>query len=61
MRNIPVIVGVGTVQQKGNFDELDEALVLMDLAFKKSLDDTTNHEILKVEYVKDYIKSYKVK
>ena len=45
MRNIPVIVGVGTVQQKGNFDELDEALVLMDLAFKKSLDDTTNHEI----------------
>ena len=22
MRNIPVIVGVGTVQQKGNFDEL---------------------------------------
>ena len=45
MSNIPVIVGVGTVQQKGNFDELDEALVLMDLAFKKSLDDTTNHEI----------------
>jgi heterotetrameric sarcosine oxidase delta subunit len=23
--------------------------------------DTTNHEILKVEYVKDYIKSYKAK
>ena len=47
MKNIPVVVGVGTVQQKGNFDELDEALVLMDLAFKRSLEDTTNHEIKK--------------
>ena len=47
MKNIPVVVGVGTVQQKGNFDELDEALILMDLAFKKSLEDTTNHEIKK--------------
>ena len=53
MKNIPVVVGVGTVQQKGNFDELDEALVLMDLAFKKSLEDTTNHEIKK--YIADKI------
>ena len=43
MNNRPVIVGIGSIQQKGNFDEsLDEALVLMDLAFKKSLDDTNN-------------------
>ena len=45
MKNIPVVVGVGTVQQKGSFGELDEALVLMDLAFKKSLEDSTNPDI----------------
>ena len=45
MKNIPVVIGVGTVQQKGSFDELDEALVLMDLAFKKSLEDSTNPDI----------------
>ena len=45
MKNIPVVIGVGTVQQKGSFDDLDEALVLMDLAFKKSLEDSTNPDI----------------
>ena len=45
MKNRPVVVGIGSIQQKACFDELDEALILMDLAFKKSLKDTTNLEI----------------
>ena len=46
MKNRPVVVGIGSIQQKACFDELDEALILMDLAFKKSLKDTTNLEII---------------
>ncbi|GIS24822.1 MAG: hypothetical protein CM15mP126_0650 [Gammaproteobacteria bacterium] len=35
MDNRPVIVGVGSIQQKGNYKSLDEALILMDIATKK--------------------------
>ena len=36
MKNRPVVIGIGCIQQKGNFDDLDEALILMDKAFKKA-------------------------
>ena len=45
MKNNPVVVGIGTIQQKGGFDELDEALILMDKAFKKAIADSTKTEI----------------
>ena len=46
MKNRPVVIGIGCIQQKGNFDDLDEALILMDKAFKKAVDDTTNKKII---------------
>ena len=49
MSNRPVVVGLGTIQQKGNYDELDEALILMDKAFKKAIGDSTNSNI--IEYI----------
>ena len=49
MSNRPVVVGLGTIQQKGNYDELDEALILMDKAFKKAIGDSTNSNI--TEYI----------
>ena len=45
MNNRPVVVGLGTIQQKGNFNQLDEALLLMDKAFKKAIIDCTNSNI----------------
>ena len=27
MKNRPVLIGVGSLQQKGSFDELDEAII----------------------------------
>ena len=42
MNNRPVVVGLGTIQQKGDFNQLDEALILMDKAFKKAIIDCTN-------------------
>ena len=49
MSNRPVVVGLGSIQQKGNYNELDEALILMDKAFKKALIDCTNNNI--TEYI----------
>jgi acetyl-CoA C-acetyltransferase len=49
MSNRPVVVGLGTIQQKGNYDELDEALILMDKAFKNAISDSTNSNI--TEYI----------
>ena len=49
MSNRPVVVGLGTIQQKGNYDELDEALILMDKACKKAIGDSTNSNI--TEYI----------
>ena len=52
MKNRPVVIGIGCIQQKGNFDDLDEALILMDKAFKKAVDDTTNKKIINYSYGK---------
>ena len=30
MKNRPVLIGLGSLQQKGSFSELDEALILME-------------------------------
>ena len=49
MSNRPVVVGLGTIQQKGNYNELDEALLLMDKSFKKAIIDCTNSNI--TEYI----------
>ena len=49
MNNRPVVVGLGTIQQKGNYDQLDEALILMDKAFKKAINDSSNKKI--TEYI----------
>ena len=51
MKNRPVVIGIGCIQQKGNFDDLDEALILMDKAFKKAVDDTTNKKI--IDYINE--------
>ena len=48
------MVGLGTIQQKGNFNQLDEALILMDKAFKKAIIDCTNSNI------KEYIDEVRV-
>ena len=45
MNNRPVVVGIGCLQQKGNFDDLDEALILMDKATKAAINDSTNKSI----------------
>ena len=49
MSNRPVVVGLGTIQQKGNYNQLDEALFLMDKSFKKAIIDCTNNNI--TEYI----------
>ena len=35
MKNRPVLIGIGCLQQKGSFAELDEALILMEQATLK--------------------------
>ena len=47
MSNRPVVVGLGTIQQKGNYNQLDEALVLMDKSLKEAIIDCTNNNITK--------------
>ena len=47
MGNRPVLIGLGSIQQKGNYNQLDEALILMDKAFKKAIVDCTNNDITK--------------
>ena len=37
MQNRSVVIGVSAIKQKGNFEDLDEALILMDKAVKKPL------------------------
>ena len=46
---IPVVVGIGSIQQKGSFNELDEALVLMEKATKAAIVDSANNSI--VDYI----------
>ena len=43
---IPVVVGIGSIQQKGSFNELDEALVLMEKATKAAIVDSANNSIV---------------
>ena len=38
MKNRPVAIGIGSIQQKETFDNLDEALVLMDKAVNDDYD-----------------------
>ena len=40
MKNRPVLIGVGSLQQKGSFDELDEALILMEKVTLEAIKDT---------------------
>ena len=47
MENNPVVIGIGDIQQKGEFDNLDEALILMDKAAKLAIQDSGNTEIKK--------------
>lgn len=54
MTNRPVVVGVAAIQQKGNFEELDEALILMDKAAKSAVGDVGN------DAIKNYIDEIRV-
>ncbi len=40
MKNRPVLVGIGSLQQKGSFAELDEALILMEKVTLDAIEDT---------------------
>jgi acetyl-CoA C-acetyltransferase len=51
MKNRPVIVGISCLQQKGDFEDLDEALILMDKATKSAINDSTNKNI--VNYINE--------
>ena len=45
MTNKVVAIGVGNIQQHGNFEDLDEALILMDKATKKAILDSSKNII----------------
>ena len=45
MQNRSVVIGVSAIKQKGNFEDLDEALILMDKAVKKAINDSGNVSI----------------
>ena len=47
MKNRPVLIGVSSLQQKGSFDDLDEALVLMEKVTLGAIEDTEAPEIKK--------------
>ena len=46
MKNRPVLIGIGSLQQKGSFHEVDEALILMEQATLSAIEDTENPSIL---------------
>ena len=54
MKHRSVVIGVSAIQQKGNFENLDEALLLMDNAVKAALSDSGNR------LVKDYIDEIRI-
>ena len=41
----PVVIGISSIQQKGSFEQLDEALILMEKATQKAILDSTNPRI----------------
>ena len=43
----PVVIGVSSITQKGNYEDLDEALILMDTATKNAIKDCGNNDIRK--------------
>ena len=45
MQNRSVVIGVSAIKQKGNFEDLDEALILMDKAVKNAINDSGNVSI----------------
>ena len=45
MKHRSVVIGVSAIQQKGHFESLDEALLLMDQAVKEALSDSGNKSI----------------
>ena len=45
MKNRPVLIGVSSLQQKGSFDELDEALILMEKVTLGAIKDSEAHGI----------------
>ena len=45
MANKVVAIGVGNIQQHGNYEDLDEALILMDKATKKAIQDSSENII----------------
>ena len=46
MKNRPVLIGIGCLQQKGSFAELDEALILMEKATLAAIQDAENSKII---------------
>ena len=46
MSETPVLIGLSSFQEKGSFDDLNEALHLMDHAAKEAIDDCGNPEII---------------
>ena len=54
MKHRSVVIGVSAIQQKGDFENLDEALFLMDQAVKEALSDSGNKSI------KDHINEIRI-
>ena len=54
MKHRSVVIGVSAIQQKGEFENLDEALFLMDQAVKEALSDSGNKSI------KDHINEIRI-
>ena len=54
MKHRSVVIGVSAIQQKGDFENLDEALLLMDQAVKEALSDSGNKS------VKNYINEIRI-
>ena len=44
-KKTPVVVGLGIIQQHGTYDELDEALILMEEATLSAIEDCGNPKI----------------
>ena len=44
--NTPVVIGISSIQQKGSYEELDEALTLMEKATQKAISDSGNPNII---------------
>ena len=47
--NTPVVIGISSIQQKGSYEDLDEALTLMEKATQKAISDSGNPSI--VDYI----------